>query len=523
MLIRLLDAGRLLVSDLDLDAVLDRVLAAAAEITGARYAAIGILDERREGLERFLTLGIDAATRDAIGEPPTGRGILGALIDDPRPLRLEELSADPRSHGFPDGHPPMHTFLGVPIVIAGEAWGNLYLTEKDRGDPFTKADEEAAAVLAGWAAIAIANARVFAASEQRRDELEHAVRRLEATTAVARAVGTETDLERVLGLIASRARALVDARGIAILLREPEGLEVAAVAGELPEGMSTHPSLDALGDEWLFVPLTFHGRALGMLAALEPHGSRPEAEDAVLLESFAASAATAVATARSVEEQRVRDMVHAAEEERRRWARELHDGPLQHFGALRMRLLAARRSADADGLREAIDDVAAKLQFGIGELRGLVRELRPAALDELGPAAAIEGLVQRVGERFGLEVRTDVQLDGARRHAPELETTLYRLVEEALVNAARHSDARTVWVTVELVDGVVRLEIRDDGRGFDPAAPRSGYGLAGMEQRVALLRGELAVESSEAGTRLTAAFPLNAAARSGRAAEQPSS
>ena len=357
----------------------------------------------------------------------------------------------------------MESFLGVPILVRGEAWGNLYLTDK-RGGPFTQADEDAAVVLAEWAAIAIANARLYAASEQRREQLEQAVRRLEATTAVARAIGTETNLGRVLDLIATEARALVDARGVAILLRGADGLEVAAIAGELPDGMSTRAPLEAFGDGWRLVPLAFHGRSLGMLAALT-------GDDGSVLESFAASAATAVATARSVEEQRVRDMVHATEEERRRWARELHDGPLQHLGALRMRLLAARRAGDEAGLHAAIDEVASGLRSGIGELRTLVRELRPAVLDELGPAAAIEGLAERIGERFGLAIRTDVRLAGGRRHAAELETALYRLVEEALINAARHSDALTVWVMVEIVNGLIRLEVRDDGRGFDPAAP----------------------------------------------------
>ena len=135
---RLLDAGRAVVSELDVQAVLDRVLATAAEVTGARYAALGILDERRTELERFLTHGIPEAAHRAIGELPRGRGILGAVIADPRPLRLDSVSADPRSFGFPAGHPPMETFLGVPVMIRGEAWGNLYLCEKAGGEPFTR-------------------------------------------------------------------------------------------------------------------------------------------------------------------------------------------------------------------------------------------------------------------------------------------------------------------------------------------------------------------------------------------------
>lgn len=156
---RLIDAGRALVSELDLEAVLSRVIEAGAAVTGARYAALGVLDPEREHLERFLTHGIDSRTRRTIGDLPRGRGVLGVLIDDPRPLRLDDVSDDPRSFGFPESHPPMRSFLGVPVMIRGQAFGNLYLTEKESGGPFTEADEESAVVLADWAAIAVANAR----------------------------------------------------------------------------------------------------------------------------------------------------------------------------------------------------------------------------------------------------------------------------------------------------------------------------------------------------------------------------
>ena len=161
---RLIDAGRALVSQLDLDELLEQLLAIAADLTGARYVALGILDERA-ARARALPHPRDrrrGAAR-AIGDLPRGRGILGVLIDDPRPLRLPSVGDDARSYGFPPGHPPMATFLGVPVLIRGEAWGNLYLTEKEGGAEFTDADEEAVVVLADWAAIAIENARLYQA------------------------------------------------------------------------------------------------------------------------------------------------------------------------------------------------------------------------------------------------------------------------------------------------------------------------------------------------------------------------
>ena len=160
---RLIAVGRTLVSQLDLETVLSEVLEVACELTGARYAALGILDDQRTGLERFLASGIDEETREKIGELPRGRGVLGLLVDDPHPLRLDDVGSHPRSFGFPPGHPPMKSFLGLPIMIRGEAFGNLYLAEKESGH-FEEADEEAAMVLAEWAAIAIVNARLFSSS-----------------------------------------------------------------------------------------------------------------------------------------------------------------------------------------------------------------------------------------------------------------------------------------------------------------------------------------------------------------------
>jgi GAF domain-containing protein len=227
---RLLEVGRALVSQLDREELLRRVLEVARELTGARYAAIGILDADRVELERFLTVGIDDETHRAIGDLPRGRGILGELIREPKPLRLSDISEHVRSYGFPPAHPPMTTFLGAPVLIRGEAWGNIYLTEKEDGE-FDELDEEALVVLAEWVAIAIENARLYEGIESRRKELERAVSGLEATTTLARAIGGETDLTRVLELVVKRGRALIEARVLLVLLGEGDELVVSAAAG----------------------------------------------------------------------------------------------------------------------------------------------------------------------------------------------------------------------------------------------------------------------------------------------------
>ncbi len=205
---RPLDVGRALVSELDTEAVLQRILDEAREITGARYVALGVLEQRGQR-ERFLTTGLGPELRRAIGTLPRGRGVLGVLIEDPRPLRLADVGSHPKSFGFPAEHPPMKSFLGVPILIRGQAWGNLYLTDKETGAKFTEADEEAAVVLEQWAATAIENARLYETSERRRDEAERAVLGLRAARDITDAIAGIGELDRVLELIVKWGRALV--------------------------------------------------------------------------------------------------------------------------------------------------------------------------------------------------------------------------------------------------------------------------------------------------------------------------
>ena len=539
---RLLAAGRSLVAHLDHERVLDDLLEIAQEVTGARYAAIGVLDAQRQTLERFLTRGVDDETRRAIGELPHGRGVLGILIQHPEPLRLSDVGEHPQSYGFPAGHPPMESFLGVPIRIRGQSWGNLYLTEKAGGGDFTQDDEHAIVVLADWAAIAIENARLYEDVQRRRAALEQAVQGLEATTAIARAVGSETNLERVLELIVKRGRALVDARSIVLLLTEDEGLVVAASAGQVrggvrgtripregtaagdalasgrPERVHDVPARLALDEEGLgvigaetglLVPLIYRGARLGVLAAFDRLRGEPAFGDQEeqLLESFAASAATAVATAKHVERERLRNSLESAERERRRWARELHDETLQALAALRVVLASGLRRDDPEALRAVVGDAVEQIQQEIDNLRTLITELRPAALDDLGLAPAVESLARRIGTVEGVDVSATVDLDGTRL-TPELETAVYRVVQEALSNVAKHAGAEHVGIRVWRERDRVLVRVADDGRGFNPGSPSEGFGLVGMRERAALFDGEVDVTSTPGtGTTVTASFP----------------
>jgi signal transduction histidine kinase len=545
-LTRLIDVGRGLLSELDLDALLARMLEVARELTGAQYAAVGIMDERREGLERFLTSGIPAAERAAIGDLPRGHGVLGLLIEDPRPLRLADVGAHPRSYGFPLSHPPMGNFLGVPILVRGEAWGNLYLTGKADGD-FTDSDEKAMVVLADWAAIAVANARLYSDVAARRDQLERTVRALDTTAEISSAIGGEIELDRILELLAKRGRALVAARTAVIILVSGGRLEVAAAAGIVPDGLvgrragseewalgavlrSNRPErlndldrragrlfaaeLDATAG--ILVPLLHRGRAIGLLAAFDRLEDGPEfsTDDERLLQAFAATAATAVATGQNVMSHSMEGSMRASEAERRRWARELHDETLQELGGLRVLLSAARRSTDPERLDEALGQALELVTGGIANLRALIADLRPAALDDIGTGAALSGLVERVRATSGLPIALTVDLSFeagrvASRHLPELEEAIYRIVQEALTNAVKHADAKRVWIEVREADGSVAIVVGDDGRGFDPEVAAKGFGLVGMRERAMLAHGTLEVRSvGGAGTVLEVTLPV---------------
>jgi signal transduction histidine kinase len=370
---RLIEVGRSLVTERDPDVVIHNALRAARELTGARYAALGVLDQHRSGLERFLTDGLDAAAVESIGNPPKGRGLLGLLIEEPHPILVDDLNEHPDSAGFPPNHPPMKSFLGVPVRIHGEPWGNLYLTDKESGQ-FDRQDEQSAVILAEWIAIAISNARSQAAER---------------------------------------------------------------------------------------VQLSFE----------------------------------------------------AAEQERRKWARELHDETLQNLAGLRVLLSAAKRHAETDPCVEVIDTSIERVDDTIREMRRLIADLRPAALDQLGVGPALSSLVDRMQGETGvtIDLRIDLAVQGdsgSGRLVPQLEDTIYRVVQESLNNAVRHGGAKRAIVEIFEEGDEITVRIVDDGTGFDPEAPRTGHGLTGMGERIALVGGALEVSSGDSGSTVLARVPV---------------
>ncbi len=530
----LIETGLAINSELSLDGVLQRIVEAAALVTGAQYAALGVIDPSGTSLERFITHGIDEETRRVIGDLPRGRGVLGALITDSQTLRLRDLAEDPRSVGFPPGHPPMKTFLGTPIVLRGVAYGNLYLTEKEGGADFDSDDEELVTLLSAQAAVAIENARLY-------ESATGWSRQLESLQEISSALVGELDLPRLLQLVVERLRDLLDARIVAIALPVPDGLRIEAIAGDEADELlhqvfprvskagavlerARSERVDAVLDDpevvqdvarqfgavtGLYVPLVTREGPIGIVFAHDRRGRDPRFTNADLriAEHFGERAAVAVELSRRIQRESLRRVIEGQELERKRLARELHDETGQALTSVLLGLKAVERADDVPmALAELRELVVATLQ----DVRRLAVELRPKALDDFGLVVALERLVVTFKEATGIDVVFESQL-GEQRLSSEVETTLYRIVQESLTNIAKHAGARRVSVLLVRRSGVVSALVEDDGHGFtEEEEARGGIGLSGMRERLALLDGRLTVESGRGtGTSLVAEVPLS--------------
>jgi signal transduction histidine kinase len=533
----LLDAGIALSSELSLDAVLQKIVETAAELTGARYAALGVIDRSGAALERFVFTGLDEKTAEQIGHLPRGRGILGVLIRDARPLRLSRLQDHPDSVGFPAHHPPMTAFLGVPVRVRGVAYGNLYLTEKQDGE-FTQEDEDLITLLASQAAVAIENARLY-------ESVTGWSRQLESLNEVGNALVTEMDLPRLLELVARRLRELLEARIVQIWLPASDGrLRVEAADGERAADLvgrttSTVESktgriftrgssarVDALVDDpevnqerarmlnatsGLWVPMVVRGQAIGVISAFDKQGGDPRFgdDDIRLAETFAPRAAVAVDLSQRVSRDALRRAVEAQELERRRLARELHDELGQVLTSILLGLRAAEEAPSDEDARRSVAELRELVHTTLQDVRRLAVELRPKALDDFGLVPALRRLAETFAEQSGLSVEVEDRLDGARLSS-EVETTLYRIVQEGLTNVVKHARASSVSILLVRRAGSVAVVIEDDGQGFEPDETRDdGFGLVSIKERLALVDGSLDIESGESGTTLRVEVPLS--------------
>jgi len=508
---RLLEAVRAVGSDLDLPVVLRHIVEAAVTLVQAGYGALGVVDAAGDQLCEFIIVGMDEDTTRLIGDPPVGRGVLGELLRAPEPLRLQDLTQHPASSGFPPHHPPMQTFLGVPVRVGDIVFGNLYLTDKVGGGDFTDDDEEVLVALAVAAGVAVHNARLY---EQ--------ARRGSAWRELGRAISTAllsgTDREDVVALLVASSCGVLGADSVLIALAVDDELDVAAWHGEVAPTRDTdmlarlarvladgQPCPATSGSLSGFaVPLGPAGASCqGVLAALWSTPPNPLLVDD--LQGFAAQAAVALELA----DRRREAEQSALLADRDRIGRDLHDLVIQRLFATGMRLQGAIRLIGQDP-----GEAAARVDVAVDELDATIRELRSTIYGLQAPMDGRPSLRARLLEvldastaqlGFAPALRLDGLLDTAV--TPDIAEHVLAAVREGLSNAARHAGARQVEVLVSVRGQTLQVVVEDDGVGLAQAGPRSG--LRNLVSRAEQLGGALTVEDGPlGGTRLLWEVPV---------------
>ncbi|MDI1466041.1 GAF domain-containing protein [Catellatospora sp. KI3] len=500
----LLDAVVGIGTDLDLRSTLERIVVAACQLSGARYGALGVLgpDDR---LVEFITHGVSPDQHAAIGDLPTGHGVLGLLISHPEPVRVPDISAHPRSVGFPPHHPPMHSFLGVPIRIREQVFGNLYLADKANAPEFTDDDQEITIALAAAAGAAIENARLYAVGQRRQ-------RWLAATAEIINSLGEDTTTADALALVARRAREVAEADLVAILLYDEQTatLRVAVVDAAEPVPGLLGAVLPVAETGFAPVLASQEVVRLDQLAKAAPwpaglpdlravaapfadgqgvllvaHSGPARPDDALMLTAFAGQAGLALHRAQARED---REQLLVLSD-RERIARDLHDVVIQRLFAtgLQLQMVATMPSVKPE-LAERIGSAVDELDSTIRDIRGAIFELRSPAGQSL--RAELRALADGAAEALGF--RPELVLDGPLDSAvpDELRADLLAVVREALSNVVRHAAAGSVGVHVRVGGGRLSATVSDDGRGG--AVPRGG--LVNLGERAALRGGTLSLE-----------------------------
>jgi signal transduction histidine kinase len=535
---RLVEANVAVGSAVSLDDVLQTTVEVAARLVAARYAALGVLDRTGSHLDRLITTGMDDATRARIGDLPSDHGVLRILLREARPVRVADVTKEPHFFGFPPGHPPMRTFLGVPIFVRGVVYGDLYLAEKEDGE-FTEADEEIVTLLAAQTGITIEKAQIH----------EGALRwihQLEALDELAHSVlEKREDMSRLFELVARRMRELIRARGVLVSIPVPSGgLRVAAAEGEeiadlvgygfrfnsrharvFRRGTSERidsvledPEIDQVvaqrvgGVAALVVPMVFRDKPIGVVSAFNKNTPDPRFtdDDCRLAEAVATRAALAVHLSERVARETVDAILEAQEAERSRIARELHDETGSALTAILLGLAAIDTAATLPEAHQASTALREKARSTLENVARMAFALRPSALDEFGLVAALNDLIAGLEEQGGPKVELDLYPPAGARLPTKVETAIFRITQEALTNVVKHAEAKTVDVRLACRERSVILTIEDDGAGFSQVHARGdGLGLVGMRERVASVNGALDIDTKRGvGTRLTVEIPL---------------
>jgi two-component system sensor histidine kinase DevS len=513
----LVEAMLVVTSGLELDVTLRTIVHTAIELVDARYGALGVRGHDHE-LSEFIYEGIDQATREKIGSLPEGRGVLGLLIDEPKPIRLDNILQHPASVGFPPDHPSMRTFLGVPVRIRDEVFGNLYLTEKKDGQPFTEDDEVLVQALAAAAGIAIDNARLYEQSQARQSWIE-----------ATRDIGTEllsgTDPATVFRLMADEGLKLTAAAGAFVAmpiddeaaLADISELVVAEIAGTV--GVSAGATVPVAGTEigrafvartplrlekleigagraWtagpaLVLPLRTTDTVAGVLVTVRQAGALPFTDEQLdIMAAFADQAALAWQLATSQRRMRELDILT----DRDRIARDLHDHVIQRLFAVGLALQGTIPRARSAEVQQRLSD-------SVDDLQAVIQEIRTAIFDLHSPSVGSTRLRQRLDEAIaqfaGSDVRTRVQFIGPLSAVDgELADHAEAVVREAVSNAVRHAHATELSVDVKVADDLC-IEVLDNGRGISGDVTESG--LANLRHRAQQSGGSLNLENAAGG------------------------
>lgn len=531
----LVEAGLALVSELSLPIVLQKIVDLACDVADAKYGAVGVVGANGR-ISEFITHGITQEERDRIGPLPEGHGLLGVLIEKATPLRLRNIRDHMSSSGFPPNHPPMTSFLGVPIAIRGRVFGNLYLTEKKGSEEFTESDEDAVLQLAAQAAVAIENARLYA-------EAQMSHRRITAVNDVMQAILQGRDARELLPLIANHARELVDAKIATVvtpdeddpkrlIVRVADGDHAEAlgglvfpssnsVSGEVMRSNETLVLADALSDRRthqpfvklgdigpaIFAPLAVKDRAFGTLAVGNHPGDRLfSSEDVGLVQTFAAQASVALEQARIQGELKRFALV----EDRERIAKELHDDVIQSLFAEGMALQSSLAVVgNPEAMETRITQAVEHIDRVIRDLRNYIFALTPGAAAD----HALERSLKDVAREFAAASNTDIEVVADPTAAARLSgktADVLQAAREAISNAVRHSGGDTVRVSLACTTDTAVLEVADNGKGFSPLeAAGKGNGLKNLRSRAESMGGELDIESAPGqGTWVRVRIPL---------------
>ncbi len=516
----LLDAVLVVAAGLELETTLRQIVRSAVELVDARYGALGVLAPDGS-IARFLDVGLDDETRAALGRPPEGKGLLGKLIEDPRPLRLADLGKHPASVGFPPNHPPMRSFVGVPVRVRESVYGNLYLTEKRGGGEFTADDEVLLQALAAAAGIAVQNADLFEQGRQRQQWLEALG---EIRNEVLAGVGDKD----VLTLVARRCLELARARGTLIALATSGGgFHTVASAGRTPPspGLPHGPFRDILdGREpvlsdspgtllddtgqlgrgpTIAVPMRTSERALGVLVAVRDTGDDPfQPTEVPLLTSFAQQAALALELGEQNRTRRELDVLA----DRDRIARDLHDHVIQRLFATGLKLQSTLRRSSRPDVQERIQQAVDDLDQTVREIRTSIFDLHTTSEDDAGLRRRLLDTVKDTAAESG--VPASVRMAGPVDTVvpADLADHVLAVAREGVSNAVRHAQASSITVTVEAGDELC-VEVVDDGVGISPDVARSG--LRNLADRAEQLGGHCETLPHPAGgTRLVWRVPL---------------